>query len=421
MKVLKIIWNVIRYIIGGILVLFGLVSLFSDPLPGVFLILSGLTTMPFLYSILRKTKMVKGLITALAIILPIAFFIAFTVVVATDPETVARTKIETNIKKATSNYFKPSKIEASKEENDDKYIVSIDDKLSKDDNYDVAGCYAIDFINLEKGLSETDKVDDQIELFKFELYIGKNARYGIEYTNSETTVEQVTIKDYKTRENIIYTAENCEDYKAQAEEIKKQKEAAEKEKEAAKKSDAEAKKKAAEEEEAIKRAEAEAKVKAEAEAKAAEEAKQAEENRKKDTSVVHNVGETVKCPYFDVTLNSFQVKKEGTYIDSYFYIADPEWVGVILTVYNTSTDTHTFYSSNVTLQNSTGEIITHKFWNYDIWGAEMLNSPKLISGGTKTGYISYANTNQDDSNLILVVSCNDGFLSKGTEYKFSLK
>lgn len=404
MKVLKIIWNVIRYIIGGILVLFGLVSLFSSPLPGVFLTLCGLTTMPFLYSILRKTKMIKGLIIALAISMPIVFFIIFVATVPTDSETMAKSKIRTSLQKITTKYFQKSIISIDKEKNGDKYIVNITDNLKEDGDYNVAGCYAIDFINFEKGLVESDNVDDMISLFIYKFKVGKAIRYGIEYANNDDNmIEELIVKDYKTGESITYTSTACVNYKTKIEEEKKQKENAKKAEEAAIKAEE-------------KRKEEEA-----AATKAAEDAQKAEEKRKKDTSVVHNVGETVKCPYFDITLNSFQVKKEGTYINSYFYISDPEWIGVILTLYNTSTDTHSFSSSNVTLQNSSGELIGHSLWNYDIWGAEMLNSPTLVSGGTKTGYISYANTNQDDSNLILIVSCNDGFLSKDTEYKYYLR
>ena len=74
-----------------------------------------------------------------------------------------------------------------------------------------------------------------------------------------------------------------------------------------------------------------------------------------DTDRIYNIGDTLNCPSFDVTIDNVQIKGKGTAIDSWQVISDPEWIGVTVTVKNKSDETKTFYSSNIDLINSNGE------------------------------------------------------------------
>ena len=142
----------------------------------------------------------------------------------------------------------------------------------------------------------------------------------------------------------------------------------------------------------------------------------------KGNSKYKHIGDTVKCDSYEITVHDFIIKKKGTMIDSYFKISDPEWIGVIVMVKNIS-DYETIYeTSNIELQNSNGEIINHSIFTYNIWGKNILNldSPKLIPGGTKKGYVQFANTNTDNSNLLLRVSCDDAILFEDTKFTYEL-
>lgn len=141
-------------------------------------------------------------------------------------------------------------------------------------------------------------------------------------------------------------------------------------------------------------------------------------DEKESTNKVYNVGDTVTCGNFDVTLNSYQIKEQGEDVDDYSVVSDPEWVAVILTVRNTSNSENTFYTSNVELQNSSGEILSSAFITYKIWGVEMLKSPTLAPNGEKTGYIQFRNTDNDNSNLKLRIDC--GSLFNDNVYNFNL-
>ncbi len=136
-----------------------------------------------------------------------------------------------------------------------------------------------------------------------------------------------------------------------------------------------------------------------------------------NTDTVYNIGDTLVCPNFEVKIDNVQIKTKGTRIDSYSVIDDAEWIGVTVSVKNTGNETKTFYSSNVNLVNSSGEILEHSFITYKIWGVEMLDSPELISGGSKTGYIQFSNNQTDNSNLTLKVDCNTGLFNDDIIYK----
>mgnify|MGYP004567498895 CR=1 FL=1 len=136
----------------------------------------------------------------------------------------------------------------------------------------------------------------------------------------------------------------------------------------------------------------------------------------------YKVGDTISCKHFDVKLESFIIKKKGTAIDSFYQISDPEWIGVILTVKNTDKSTHTFYTSQVEIRNSNGEFINHSSFSYAIWGDYLsLRSPELAPGGIKTGYVQFANNNQNNDNLALIINCKDKLLLGGPNYVFDLK
>lgn len=139
-----------------------------------------------------------------------------------------------------------------------------------------------------------------------------------------------------------------------------------------------------------------------------------------DTTKVYSVGETLNCPYFDVIVKDVKIKKKGTYIDSYQYISDPEWLGVIINVKNKSDKTRTFYSSGVKLINSSGEVINNSYVTYKIWGTELLESPEMISGGSKTGYVQFANSNTDNKNLTLQIDCSTDTFDDDVIYKVNI-
>lgn len=146
-----------------------------------------------------------------------------------------------------------------------------------------------------------------------------------------------------------------------------------------------------------------------------------EEDLKKASNKTYNVGDTVSCPQFDITLNDYIIKTKGETVGNNTIVDDPEWIAIILTVKNTDDSEHTFYNSDVTIENSNGEIIESSTLSYKVWGYEGLSSPTLSSGGEKQGYIQFSNTNQDNSNLILKISCNDKILEDSTVFKFNLK
>lgn len=137
----------------------------------------------------------------------------------------------------------------------------------------------------------------------------------------------------------------------------------------------------------------------------------------------YGVGETAKCPDFSITLNNYSFKKKGTRIDYFTTVDDPEWIGVVVTVKNTTNYKKTIYTSDFQILNSTGEYLSHDYFSYKIWGKNIqpLNSPELAPGGKKKGYIQFSNTNKDNSNLLLIVNCNDKLIFEDTKIIFELK
>lgn len=139
-----------------------------------------------------------------------------------------------------------------------------------------------------------------------------------------------------------------------------------------------------------------------------------------DTDKIYSIGETLDCPAFDITVDKVEMKPKGTRIDSLQVIDDPEWIGVTLTVKNKSDETETFYGDDVNLINANGEVLEHSWVTYEIWGTGLLNSPELVSGGSKTGYIQFSNNSTDNSNLTLQVNCNTGLFDDDIIYKVNV-
>lgn len=146
-----------------------------------------------------------------------------------------------------------------------------------------------------------------------------------------------------------------------------------------------------------------------------------EDRKQYNTEKEYSVGETIKCPNFEITLNKFEIKEEGTAIDDYKQIYDSEWIGVTLKVKNISNEEKQFYNSNVELINSNGEKIKHSGLTYKIWGSEQLDSPTLSPNGEKIGYIQFANNNKDNSNLKLQVTCGYNIMTDDIVYTYNLK
>ena len=60
-----------------------------------------------------------------------------------------------------------------------------------------------------------------------------------------------------------------------------------------------------------------------------------EDELKERASKVYNVGDTVSCPQFDITLNDYIIKLKGESIGNNTIVSDEVWIAVILTVKNT--------------------------------------------------------------------------------------
>lgn len=77
-SVLLLIWNIILYIIGSLFILAGLISINSEPLSSLFMILFGLSLFQIFYKLLEdKTNLNTIIIKVARIVLPIFFIILF--------------------------------------------------------------------------------------------------------------------------------------------------------------------------------------------------------------------------------------------------------------------------------------------------------------------------------------------------------
>ena len=139
-----------------------------------------------------------------------------------------------------------------------------------------------------------------------------------------------------------------------------------------------------------------------------------------NTYKTYSVGDTLTCPNWEITIEEVKVKKKGERIDKYSVVSDPELIGVILSVKNIGTETDTYFTTNVNLTNSHGEVIDPSYLSLKIWGTDLFDSPELTPGGYKKGYIQYSNTDQDDSNLILNVDCDTDLFDDDVIYKVDI-
>lgn len=254
-----------------------------------------------------------------------------------------------------------------------------------DDSYDEIGFDAMYYINSVKKTKYSEKIDPVIDKYTIYFYKDHKLIYTAEYDNDgiEEDIKQINITNNVTNEKNIYTLEDKKRYSNYlTEKWAKQ----------------DADKQSAEERE-----------------------KQEEEQKKSNSTVNHDVGETILCPEFEITLNKYEIKKEGTSISMLYVIDDPEWIGVTLTVKNISSEEKTFYNHYARLQNSNGEIIDPMYTDYDIWSSKALESPTLISQASKKGHIAFANNSKDNSNLFLLLNCGSYTTNDDIIFKYQLK
>lgn len=138
-----------------------------------------------------------------------------------------------------------------------------------------------------------------------------------------------------------------------------------------------------------------------------------------DVSKTYYIGDTVELEDFSVKLEDVKTKNRGASIDSYKTVADPQWIAVFLTYTNKSGEEKTFYKT-MRMINGSGEVIETASTYYEIWGVPYLESSTLINGGSKTGFVPFANTRKDDlKDVTLQISCKSNFDEKAT-FNFKL-
>jgi predicted nucleic acid-binding Zn ribbon protein len=136
-------------------------------------------------------------------------------------------------------------------------------------------------------------------------------------------------------------------------------------------------------------------------------------------NIPKNIGEELICKDYKVVVESYKYKTGD--IDSYWEVpSGTEWIGIIATATNTSSDNIDVYSSNFSITNSNGEILRNDVISYDVWGNYDVFSGELAPNGTKTGYIAFSNTNKDNTNIKLKFDC-DTFSSSAGSYVINLK
>lgn len=137
-----------------------------------------------------------------------------------------------------------------------------------------------------------------------------------------------------------------------------------------------------------------------------------------DINQTYYIGDTVEFKDFSVTLNNYEIKNKGTFISDTEYIDAPQWIAITFTYTNTSDETSSLHR-NVRLINSSGEIIPMSTIYYEIWNTNYLEQTELVKGGSKTGFLQFANTLQDSpENITVQVSRGSSFKDAAT---FSFK
>lgn len=125
----------------------------------------------------------------------------------------------------------------------------------------------------------------------------------------------------------------------------------------------------------------------------------------KSEPIDYKIGDTISCKDYDVTFNSYDIKN---YQQDDYIVDGDQWIALYLTVVNTSDSEISFSEDKVKYINSNGEKISNMTLTVDIWDGDRLNNFKLVSGGSKTGYIVFREKINDTSNIHFQFSCNSG-------------
>ena len=132
------------------------------------------------------------------------------------------------------------------------------------------------------------------------------------------------------------------------------------------------------------------------------------------------IGEELLCEDYKVIINSFQYKT-GAFSDYQTIPDGEEWIGLIVTVTNTSTEDRTIKYSDFNIINSNGERLRPDSFTYKVWGVDTLGNVSLIPNGTKTGYVAFSNNNTDNSNIVVEFQCNRNSWFESDTQKYTIK
>lgn len=139
-----------------------------------------------------------------------------------------------------------------------------------------------------------------------------------------------------------------------------------------------------------------------------------------ETIIESRIGEELFCENYKVVINSFQYKT-GAFSDYQTIPNSEEWIGLIVTVTNTSDSDRTINFTDFNIINSNGERLKPDSLTYKVWGVDALGNVSLIPNGTKTGYVAFSNNNTDNSNIIVEFQCNRSSWFESDTKKYSIK
>lgn len=118
-----------------------------------------------------------------------------------------------------------------------------------------------------------------------------------------------------------------------------------------------------------------------------------------------NIGDELVCNDYVITIDDFAYRT-GNQGGVLSVPEGEEWIGITVSAKNTSSENNTINIADFNIINSNGEIILPDAITYDVWGIDVFGSPELAPGGTKTGYIAFSNSNQDNSDITVELKCN---------------
>lgn len=139
-----------------------------------------------------------------------------------------------------------------------------------------------------------------------------------------------------------------------------------------------------------------------------------------ETIIESRIGEELFCENYKIVINSFQYKT-GAFSDYQTIPNGEEWIGLIVTVTNTSDSDRTINFTDFNIINSNGERLKPDSLTYKVWGVDALGSVSLIPNGTKTGYVAFSNNNTDNSNIIVEFQCNRSSWFESDTQKYTIK